>query len=45
MVEYALIVGLIALGCVVAMGLLGKGIGDLWTAITTKLNSLKANLK
>lgn len=42
LVEYALIAGLIALGCVVAMTALGTNIGTLWSSISNKVNAAAA---
>lgn len=38
MVEYGLMVALIAVVCLVAVGLLGDGINDVFTDITGQLN-------
>lgn len=35
--EYALIIGLIALGCVAALVLVGDELNTIWTNITTRL--------
>jgi pilus assembly protein Flp/PilA len=37
LVEYALLIALIALACIVAIGLLGNGIGDAFNNIKAKL--------
>jgi len=39
LVEYALIVGLISIACIITMTALGGKIGDVWTSITNALRT------
>jgi pilus assembly protein Flp/PilA len=39
LIEYALLAAFIALACVVAMGLVGTGVNDLFTSIKDKLQA------
>jgi pilus assembly protein Flp/PilA len=38
LVEYALIVGLVALGCVLAVTAVGTDLGELWGRVSAKLD-------
>lgn len=38
LVEYALIVGLIVVGCVAAVGLVGDKVAEWWDALSSALN-------
>ena len=39
MVEYALVVGIIALACTAAMGLVATDIKAMWAAVSTKIGT------